>query len=75
MANYQFIYDALVNKGRYNDGDVILETTCGGISEMYHGTKRVAVVDHHKKTATIENCSGILEIERFCQDYGYKYIK
>lgn len=80
MRQYQEdIYNALVKKGNWFGNKTGVATSCGGVSEVYYCMNKIAVVDHHKKSAKLDNCgftnasttARLNAVRDFCKDYEY----
>ena len=74
------IYNALRKKSNWFGNKTCVATSCGGVTEVYYCMNKIAVVDHHKKTAKIDNCgftnaattARLNAVREFCNDYNYK---
>ena len=81
MRDYQAsIYSALVNKKNWGGSNVVV-TFENGVSKVTYYWTTIAVVDHEKKTAKLDNggvenaatTARINAVKEFCKDYGYTY--
>jgi hypothetical protein len=78
--NQEKIYNAIAARGFWNAENTSV-TTNGDVTKVVYYCTTIAVIDHSKKTAKIDNggyntvstTSRINAIKKFCEDYSYKY--
>jgi hypothetical protein len=78
--NQEKIYNAIAARGNWN-GENTSVTTNGGVTTIVYYWTTIAVIDHKKKTAKIDNggyntvstTSRINAVKMFCDDNHYTY--